>query len=740
MHIKKFLATGLSAVMAGATLAGGALAATPLSAYPDFLGKDGQIDAFVVVGADAQPADIVGAGDVVAGLASLSYTTVSSSGTSVSVSGGTTEDLDVGTALNATTAFSSVVDDTDLPNLADSSVTFSKGGESETYDYHEEIQLTSGIKVQTGLSATSPDEDFKDKIFLEATSGSVEYRFVFDEPLKNTLRIINASDDDPITLPFMGRELRITGADADSITVDVGERFFLKAGEEKVTSDGKKVIFHKSLTSGSTNKAQISIDGVSDIVNENSVKRIGNTEVKVEDVADDDGIEFDSAVVIVGTAATNNKASDTFDDGEEYIIPCGTAWHTSGCDSDDPDWVWHLSGLDSASPIIGVKFDERIDSPDDNPPTLGGDNNVFDLPGGFAWISLDSVSTDKYQEYEMTDKIKDVRTESGAVIAGAHVLEFHGSGDDDSFTAAGKKTDNIYFHFNSSANRLDLFWEDSNDGNKIKRFDSIANGTTKTDAFQINYQKSSIRVDVIHNSGTATPNSTTITIKGDAGDDLKFYVQESSTGSGNIDWVGHSDSDTNQANDILYGTRDISGWEEDTMTPDGLIVVDPDANAASDRFKIKVPAKFGSNDFQVKVTIGSSGTTTTTSSGAIKQLVPITGSITKLDTEVGAAEKAKNLVLVGGPAVNRLTAEAMGLSYPSYGAASGIAENTALIKIVDNAFTTGKAAVIVAGYEAENTRLATSVLQQAATKLAGISASEVTVSGASVASAVITPV
>ena len=74
MQIKKFLATGLTAVMAGATLASGALASHSLSDYPDFLGQNGQLDVFVVVGADAQPADIVGAGDVVAGLSSLSYT------------------------------------------------------------------------------------------------------------------------------------------------------------------------------------------------------------------------------------------------------------------------------------------------------------------------------------------------------------------------------------------------------------------------------------------------------------------------------------------------------------------------------------------------------------------------------------------------------------------------------------------------------------------------------------------
>jgi hypothetical protein len=165
-----------------------------------------------------------------------------------------------------------------------------------------------------------------------------------------------------------------------------------------------------------------------------------------------------------------------------------------------------------------------------------------------------------------------------------------------------------------------------------------------------------------------------------------------------------------------------------------LKIFNPDSNAPSDKYKISVPSEYGSNDFQVFVTIGGSGTSSTTSSSG-KTLVPITTSVTKLDTEVGAAEKAKNLVLVGGPAVNRLTAEAMGLAYPAYGSASGITEGTAMISVIDDAFTAGKAAVIVAGYEAENTRLATSVLQQAATKLAGVSASSVTVHGASVASA-----
>src|SRR3989344_1423983 len=50
---------------------------------------------------------------------------------------------------------------------------------------------------------------------------------------------------------------------------------------------------------------------------------------------------------------------DTFKDGEEYI----------GEDQDNPVWVWQLSNLGGSSPVIGVKLDLSLDSPDetDNP-------------------------------------------------------------------------------------------------------------------------------------------------------------------------------------------------------------------------------------------------------------------------------------------------------------------------------------------------------------------------------------
>lgn len=774
MQIKKFLATGLSAIMAGATLAGGAVAQT-LGDYPTFLGNNGQLDVFVVVGADAQPADIVGAGDVVAGLASLSYTMVSTGASGVTTVGGDTENLDLGTELNATAAFGSKSEDQDVTGLFDDEVTISIGGTSDSYDVHDEIRYGDGstgtIKLMVGSNASTKDEDWKDAIFLEALAGSVEYRYVFDEDLKNGNMIANATDDDPVILTnFMGRELRITAATATSITVESGERFSLKAGESAVTSDGKTVTLNKAV---STTKAEVTVNGATEIISENSVRNLGGVEVKVTDVADDEGIEFDSATVIVGTAATNGEASDTFNDGDEYIVPCGTAWKSDGCDKDDPDWVWNLAGLNqgtASSIVLGVIFNENIDTPDDNPPTLGTDNNKLDLPGGFAWISLDRATTDSYQKYTFSKTNADLVEPSGASIAtAAKVLQIEGEGNDDAFqfslgstamdltgtTNGTKNTDKIYLQFNHSATANDtvsMYWADPDDGNKIKlakvftpSLTGQPSGVISGDLATMKFQGSSVQLSFQGNIGNNTYQSTdgsniTLAIEPSTTtrENVTFFVEEDEANGGQINWLGEVQSDTT-ANDIKVGKWDISSYDYNVRTVDGLIIETPEPNDDSDKFKVSIPAEYGTNEFQVFVTVGSSGTTSTTSSGGIKQLVPITGSVTKLDTEVSSSSVDRHLVLVGGPAVNRLTAEAMGLSYPSYGSASGIPENAAVIRIVDDAFTAGKTAVIVAGWEADDTRLATSVLQQAATKLAGVTATSATVTGTSVASAVITP-
>ena len=93
--------------------------------------------------------------------------------------------------------------------------------------------------------------------------------------------------------------------------------------------------------------------------------------------------------------------------------------------------------------------------------------------------------------------------------------------------------------------------------------------------------------------------------------------------------------------------------------------------------------------------------------------MPIKTSIARLDSEVTEADKStKNLILVGGPAVNSLVSELAtatktwdSAKYREQGA------GTTILNLVADAFTTGKSALVVAGHSKEDTRLASSILQ-----------------------------
>ena len=96
-----------------------------------------------------------------------------------------------------------------------------------------------------------------------------------------------------------------------------------------------------------------------------------------------------------------------------------------------------------------------------------------------------------------------------------------------------------------------------------------------------------------------------------------------------------------------------------------------------------------------------------------------------VDTEV-TSKTGDNLILVGGPAVNKLSAEFLGLTYPAYGAASGINSGEAIISLKDNG---EKVAMIVAGYESADTIRASRVLRDYAANKANLKGAEVTVKG-----------
>lgn len=113
------------------------------------------------------------------------------------------------------------------------------------------------------------------------------------------------------------------------------------------------------------------------------------------------------------------------------------------------------------------------------------------------------------------------------------------------------------------------------------------------------------------------------------------------------------------------------------------------------------------------------------------KVLPIVTDVVKMDSEYGAKDAVTNdVVIVGGPCINKLAAWMLGKEYPACGATSGVPEGKAIVKVVKDAFVTGKSAFLIAGWEAANTDFACQVVQ--AGKLVGNTKDSVTVSGTNV--------
>jgi len=691
---EKIVATLLAAIMTLTPV----MAAYDLGDYPSFLFTTGHnLNAYVVAGADAKPADVVGMTDLAVRLAGESYEEVSSSG--VEVTGGKKEAVLLATQLNASANFGATLTQDDLAGLQDTKLSLTTATGTEDFDVHDELKLgdTSAlVQVSTGLTAGSPDEDFKDNTFLEVGRGTVGYYYVFDDDLKAGYNLSSdVTTDYPLEIDFLGKAITITdvAAAGNAITAQIGDKKLLKAGES-ITVGGKTV----TLESTTTTKAVVSCGGTTKAIAEDATGSLCGLQILVETLIDDEGTTNDQAILVIGTEATK-----TYTDGDPFI----------GEDEDDPNWVWDISGLNvytSTSIKIGILFDQTLDEA----------GEVINLPGklclpdNYICIDLNSYVEKDYQMYTVENAREDLYPAAGGTTpdtTSAYVIRWHAAGGGkDGFLLGTEKADDVAIYLN--ATHLLTYYKDPDD-NKFKLGGTpIANGTAANgDAgLTMEYQDSSVPIKFGW-GGLSEVQRGNMTIVTDDGSDIVMYIEESGTVTG-FDYLGHSDSDTTYANDLKYGTRDISSWEEDTRAQDGIVIKDPKAHLSGDSFDFNVDGD--ETDFKVNVIItGPTGTTTTEGGDVIKKVVPVTNAVAKLDSEVSLPVN-KNLVLVGGPGVNKLSAQAMGLTYPTYGS-SGLlpfASGEGYIKVFDGTLETGYVAVVLAGWEAQDTRNACSVLQQ----------------------------
>ena len=732
--IRKIAPLAASALMLGSTI--GFAAAADLATFPQpYVSSAGVADVAIVIGADAAAQDTIAATDI-----QSSLVVPTGAGTTTTVSGGEVKDIPLGYNLNDNNyGWSSAITDSDVPSLFDDNVHIAIGDVSDDYAVHEEVVFANGLAIRTGLNLTTPSDDYKDKPFLALDQKAITYRYVFDESVKKGNYLSNASTDEPVTLDILGKHVEITAADktnGDDLTALVGDKFTLAEGESKDVG-GKTVTL---LQVGSDGSINVDVDGESKIVGSGNTKTIGGLRVK------NHARIYSTATGAVGRATiiAGSKTSDTFNSGDEFI----------GEDEDDPDWIWQLSNLngadDSGKPKINVTWDQVWTDSDE--VLYEGDS--LTLPGGYVTIKLDGLTEGVWRDFVIKSTSTELRNSTGGNDGGGEewntssqkVLMIEAlNSDQNGFklpssgvasSCAGKETDKIFLYGyknndNKGAHKANVsvyWWDHDNPGKSPKWCGTVGNSSANKMTVTVQHEDATFNLDIAIPAGNTFSNAK---IEGQVrlvlGRGEQQYVNLTINTTANGFEYGFGTKDGNaQSGDVRVagsmgpGYKDVGTWEDNTLTVDGLKIYDPDEWGDSNKFKFGIP-RDENTDFRANVEVYGPGATTTTT-GTQFTKAP---SATFLDTQIDTV-KDRNIISVGGSAVNRVSAKILGLTYPTYGGdqawqdATGVTgEGQALIKVFDSPYTTGKVAMIVAGWTGVDTQRAGKAIYKRVPKLEG---------------------
>jgi hypothetical protein len=746
-YMKKMAAIGTGVAMVGATLTG-AMAAD-LGDYPSPFVVDGNYDDtnVYVVGNNAAADDTLGLIDVSTNLGFESKTAVETEGGSVSVAGGTTEQVALGKGLSNTTYFDTTLEDDDVDHFWDGVITF----QGKEYDTSEQLQISTLTDPLVTTSLVSSEDDYTSDVYLETTVRDViRFAYKFDE----SINLSKASTSEPLTIDFLGDTFQVTtvahGGQTNAgtqFTAYVGEEVYLGVDEE-VVIEGKTVV----LQDVSSTSAVIVIDGVSQIVAKSATETINGLEVTVDDVFSRTERSESSANLIIG-----EQASETYKDGDSYV----------GEDTSDPNWVWDLAGLGTSgtSQNFSIENDFVMNDLDDGTPGVGG---CIALPNDYVEICLDSltVGSDDYGEYtfefessnDFSDSFSGLTSEPAIHITSpvSEGIELQAYTNGQSFSAnetTNQKVREMWLYtrgangtlannsdaavdkgvdaagHESAAKWVGVFYK-KDDESKIKFFGDVAFDTSANQIALFNYgntKGSNIALDSwpeLSNWNNQSNNiSVTLDIVGDATADLNDGVDDLDLRWGlaaaatKFDSLGDTKS-SEEADELRWGAAEttLGTKDEDHRSFYGIIIKNPKSNGASDTVVLEVPQD------QVFANVVVKGSSTTVTAGDVTYIPAEITPVTKKASEVSTVT-AHNLILAGGPCANELVEGLFDLTCDGWPLESG----QAMLRITDNG---EKVALLMAGTTADDTRRAGKALAQHATY--DLSGTEIIVSGTSI--------
>ena len=736
--LKKIAALSTGAAMLGATMTGALALSYTLADYPAPFVTDGIFSGALAVGQNAAASDTIGQSVL---LANLQTNAVSpAGGTTVTVSGGVTEEIPLGSNTSDAQSYTLDVElgDDDVESLLDTEITF----QSSDYDIEELLEINqAGNAVVVATSLTSSEDDYQTDVVLEIARDAIKYYYVFSE----TIQPNDSTSANPLEVKFLGKTLKLTSiddTDNTKFTAQVGAEYFLNSGDS-VVSEGKTVTLSRV---GSGGAIVVDIDGVTETVPSSSTETINGIEITNDETFYDSNNQAASAATVI----VGEDAQETYKDGDPYV----------GEDDDNPDWVWNTNNLNSKAatttdttaeftgPYLGIENDFIYNDDSDNPPKVG---ECIDLPNNYVSVCIDSltVSDDNYATYTFEfDNSADLSDADGALTAAPtlfiHTNQEEGLTIDRSQLAAQNgtstsdvKTDEIWLHSSagSAANlsgnvtAVGVFYKDTND-NKVKLAglaDHNSSMTTQNYFAHINYDNTKDTDIVFYLNGSDAPSGEVeLTLVPFHSTDLPDYNDNVSMrwgmSSNKFNSLGNTAS-SEEADELLWNGADAAGAlnrqtlgtkDEDHRTRYGVIIRDPKSHGSSDEVVLDVPGD------QVQANVVVKGTTSsTTSSGGSVVVNPIPSTAAVLSEEISSAS-AQNLIVVGGPAVNPLAASVFALS------AADFTPNEAMVRLADNG---NNVALLIAGYSAVDTRNAAEAV--AAGKLSGMNKVEAKVTSPS---------
>ena len=689
--MKEKLIAGLMAALTALTTVYPVLAAT-LADFPSFLGKP--VDDFlIVIGAQANPADVAGAADVAIALAVQSTEEVPVPGAATTVTGKEAAvPFDTNINDNANGLGTDVLTQTQIPFLKRETISY----EDQSSWLVEEITVPDApVKHDSELNGTV-------YVDLSAASTPLEYKVKFTTPIK-----LAGSYDKLFKVNLFGQEFSILNVTADNTlkiltgtTGTITPTTGLTYGEYTLYSD-------MGAADGSWVRVNI-MKGDSKVdtlyVNKGSTATSSVTGLDV--TLTGAWVSADN-VVLRADVVVGPKGKTLKDYTTDNAFPLNDYW----------TFDIQASNADQTVTYIGLKYNVN----ETNRYLKAGEKVI--VPNNYFELGFDDLAIKDYAKltittgrttggiYDISNPDTKLTGELPAIVITADKPVFNGESSSKAYIAYNESNYFRLAYYDESLGKIvsDSSWTNS----------SIANGIT----FSGKYDKHTFTVSYKNNT---MPAYLTITTQDTDGPIKSLFTYD----SGAKKFILGNTEGEAEGVDVIVGSTQ-KGTQEWKETLDwGTEIEGIKSNSASNKVVIDIPA----DQQKAKVYVGKLGGGA--AGATYVKYTPVTMPVARLDTELTPTDKKKNLVVVGGPCVNKEAYNALNITsvpFPACGADSTIPENAAIIKIVPDYPATGKYTVVVAGWEKENTRTACAVIQQYATLLKGQTVSAVKVTSATTA-------